>query len=507
MRRWWLSSAMILLTACDLAPEYQLPEITLPAMFKEDASEAAADVAPATDGAWKRVDDTAKIEEFAWWRMFNDTQLDQLMEQAMKDNPSLAVAIERVNAARAVTDTAFAALLPSVGVGFGPERRLSPSAQINSNLPPNAQIDTKPFTLYTVQGSISYDLDLFGQNRGRVRAAKAEAAGELNNYRAVRLSLQAEIAQAYYRIMALRAEDRIVSQTLAAREQTLKFIQQKHAAGAVDALVLSQTQVDVATAKAESATVAQALSVAEHGLAVLLGKLPSELTLATAEIKAEPPTIPAGIPSSLLERRPDIQQAVTLIAAANERIGVARGGYFPDISLSATGGFVSGSLSNLFNWSNRTWAIGPLAGTILTQPIFEGGKIAAARAQTQADYQAAVATYRASVLTAFREVEDQLSGVRNVSAQSRATADALGAASRAHAVARARFDSGYSSRLEYLEADRQLLAAKRAQVQARGQQFITTIQLVKALGGSWQTSPSPKKTGEAAPAAPPEKSN
>jgi outer membrane protein, multidrug efflux system len=374
MRRLFLASTALMLTACDLAPEYSLPTISMPSVFKEDTAEAVADVAPATDGKWKRFDETAKIEEFAWWRMFNDEKLDALMEQAMKDNPSLTVAIERVNAARAVADTAFAPLLPSVEVGFGPERQLQSAASINANLPPNAQAITKPYTLYTARGTISYDLDLFGQNRGRARAATNDADAEQNNYLAARLSLQAEVAQAYYRLAALRAEDAIVKQTIATRQQNVALTKLKNDAGLVDSLVLSQAETDLATAKAEGASVAQSLAVAEHALAALLGVVPSQLNVTTAELKAAPPRIPAGIPSALLERRPDIKQAEKLIAAANERIGVARGGYFPDISISATGGSVASSLSDVFKWSSRTWAIGPLAGTILTQPIFEGGK-------------------------------------------------------------------------------------------------------------------------------------
>lgn len=507
MRRVLMSSAMFMLAACDLSPDYTLPSMTMPSTFKEDTDQPIADVAPATDGVWKRFDETAKIEEFAWWRMFKDAQLDMLMEQAMKDNPSLAVAIERVNAARAVSRTAFAPLLPEVNVGFGPERQLQSAAAINANLPPNAQITTKPYTLYTARGTITYDLDLFGQNRGRLRAAENDAAAEASNYRAARLTLQAEVAQTYYQVAALRAEDAIVKKTIASRQQNVTLNKLKNDAGLVDSLVLSQAETDLATAKAEGASVAQSLSVAEHALAALLGVVPSQLNITTTELKTAPPSIPAGLPSSLLERRPDIKQAEKLIAAANERIGVARGGYFPDISLSATGGGVASTLGDVFKWSSRTWAIGPLAGTILTQPIFSGGRVAAARAETDADFLAAVATYRGSVLTAFREVEDQLSGVRYVNVQEQATRDAVAAASRARIVAKARFENGYSSQLDYLDVDRQLLAAKRSQIQTRGQQYITTIQLVKALGGSWQTPVLPEKTGNTPTAVPAKQTN
>ncbi len=486
----------VTLTACDLAPEYELPTIAMPSMFKEDSVEAVADVAPASDGRWKRFDENAQLEEFAWWRMFEDKQLDALMEQAMKDNPSLAAAIERVNAARAVSDTRFADLLPAAELGFGPSRQLSSAAAINANLPPAAQIQTKPFTLYTARGTISYDLDLFGQNRGRVRAADADADAELANYRAARLALQAEVAQNYFRVAALRAEDAFLKQTVTARKATLDLTRKKHAAGAVDTLVLSSAEVELSAVEADAATVAQSLAVAEHALATLLGMTPSQLTLATASLAKAPPKVPAGLPASLLERRPDVKRAERQIAAANERIGVARGGYFPDISLSATGGFVSGGLSDLFRWSSRTWAIGPLAGTILTQPLFEGGRIAAARAETNANFQAAVATYREAVLTAFREVEDQLTNVRTSDSQTKNAQAGLAAAARAFEVANARFGAGYSSRLEYLDAERGLLAAKRRQLQSRGQHYIDTVQLVKALGGSWQSPPAPEKTGE-----------
>ncbi|MDX2095008.1 MAG: efflux transporter outer membrane subunit [Alphaproteobacteria bacterium] len=486
---------VLLLSGCDLAPEYSLPEIAMPSFFKEDIAEAVADVAPASDGSWKRFDETANIEEFAWWRMFQDDTLNRLMDEAMQDNPSLTAAIERVNAARAVAERAGAPLLPSVEVGFGPQRQLSSAAAVNANLPPDVQASTRPTTLYTARGTISYELDLFGKNHGAARAATEDAAAEESNYRTARLALQAELAQTYFRVRALREEEALVQQLRDRRAQTRQLTEQKHAAGAVDALVVSAAQTDLAQMQAEHARVVQARAVAEHALAVLVGKPPAQLTLEMEALHAAPPVVPAGLPSSLLERRPDIRQAEQQIAAANARIGVARAGYFPDISLSATGGSVAGSLSDLFQWSSRTWSIGPLAGTILTQPLFEGGRLAAARAQTEAEYQEAVAAYRASVLTAFREVEDQLSGIHSARAQTEAAQEALDAATLAHQVARDRLAAGYSSQLDYLEAERQLLTATRGQVQALGQHYVDTVQLVKALGGSWQAPTPPEKTG------------
>ncbi len=483
-------------SGCDLAPDFKLPDVLMPAAFKEETAVQAPTVAPASDGKWKRFDEHAQIEEFAWWRMFNTPALDSVMELAMKDNPSLEVAVQRVNAARAVAEEAGADLYPTVSLGFGPERqRLSP-ATLNATAPPGFVIPSKPYTLYTANGTISYELDLFDKNRNTARAATHDEEAEEANYRAARLSLQADIAQTYFRIASLRMEEGILKKTIATREDALKATREKVNAGMSNTLELSTFETDLANVKVDAAGVAQELAISEHALAILVGKPPSELKIETAELKAAPPIVPAGLPSTLLERRPDIKQAEKQIAAANARIGVARAGYFPDISLSATGGFVAKDLSNLFQWSNRSWLIGPLAGTIITQPIFEGGAIAAARAEVEADYQGAVANYRASVLNAFREVEDQLSGTRNIATQSVEINNALDAATRAYSVAKQRYEVGYSSHLDYLDAERSYLAAQRNRVEIIGNQYVTTIQLVKALGGSWQAPSKPESTGQ-----------
>lgn len=505
--RLMLSTAcLLLLSACDLAPDFKMPELALPDAFKSETAETATTVEPANDGKWKRVDDTARIVEFAWWRMFNDAALNALMEQAMKDNPSLEVALQRVKSARAAAGDVDADLYPAIELGAGPERSRSAAASVNANAP-NTTANIKPHTFYRANGTITYELDLFGRNRNRSAAAWFDATGEEDNYLAARLSLQAELAQAYFRLAALTEEDALLTRTLATREQSLALTRKKYDVGAADALVLSSAESDLANVKAQAATVRDEKTKAENALAVLVGATPSTAKLPTPRLAVQVPAVPAGLPSSLLERRPDIKRAVESMKAANARIGVARTGYFPEISLSAMGGFVSTDLEDLFKWSNRTWAIGPMAGTILTQPIFEGGRIAAARAQSDAEFNGAVANYRASVLQAFREVEDQLSGLASANARVKATTAGAAAATRAYQVAGARFKAGYSSHLEYLDAERSKLAADRASIQVRGDQFVTTVQLVKALGGSWQAPVSPVATGDVPkvtePAAPP----
>jgi multidrug efflux system outer membrane protein len=491
-----LSTALLTLSACDLSPEYQLPDLKMPEIFKEMAApqgeEKTAEEAAALDHFsaegidWKRVDEKAKIEEFAWWRMFKNPALDGLMEQAMKDNPSLDIAVARVEAARALAGISASNLYPSIGVGAGPERQLPSSARASANSGSGA-VTTKPYTTYTAQGHITYELDLFGKQRNSTRAAERNADAEANAYRAARLALQADIAQTYFALAALNTESDALLRTRDAGREALALVRKKQAVGEIDDLALSSAEAQLANVEAEYSAVAQQRAVAEHQLAALMGSTPQQFTLPKVTLGDAPPVIPAGIPSRLLERRPDIQAAVEQIAAANARIGAARAGYFPDISLSASGGFAAKSLGDLFNSTSKFWALGPMAGsTVITQPLFEGGLIGATLDERKANYDGAVARYRESAITALREVEDQLSATRNLSEQAVARKSALKAAKRAFAVAGKRYKVGYSSQLEYLDATRQYLAAERSHAQVTGQRHIATVQLIRALGGSWE---------------------
>jgi multidrug efflux system outer membrane protein len=495
MRNYWVLGPLILLTACDLSPDLSLPQIAVPEMFKETeqpitieatpGSQPPAVVAPASDGKWRRTDDKAQIEEFAWWRMFNDEALNHLQEQAMHDNPSLDVAAARLARARATAASAESDLEPSISAGAGPTlQRISPGGVRPSNF-----AYTKAYTTYNVQGTISYELDLFGKKRNLARNATLKAESEKNNFLAARLSLQADIAQTYFQLAALRMENEILTRSIETRQKNLELTRKKRDVGAVDDAVLSAAEIDLSNVQSDLSQVSQQQSVAEHALAILIGQTPTEFKANEAKLTNLPPLVPAGLPSTLLERRPDIQAAIHTIAAANATIGVARSGYFPDIALSVNGGFTSGDLSELFNWSNRSWMIGPLAGTMLTQPIYEGGRIAAVIAQSNADYASAVASYRGAVLQAFREVEDNLSSLRNLGDQTKSAAQAVKSSTRSYDVAAMRHKLGAASYLEQLDAERAMLASARTYVQVLGNRYITTVQLVKALGGSWQKPP------------------
>lgn len=501
LKIFFMLQCTIAISGCDLSPDYTLPTISMADFIKNDKKTPLLAVAPITtqkevapiaDGRWKRFDPYTKHQAIAWWRMFDDSTLNALMEQALKNNPSLREAIERVKAARGFADESGAPLLPSVSVGFGPERLQQSSAAINANLPPSARIRTKPYTLYTARGTISYELDVFGKNRATARAASHDAQAQMYDYLAARTALEAEIVQTYFRLISQREEERLVNEDLAAFDESLTLMRERFRIGDVDRVALAALEQNFALAQSNAATAANARAVTEHALAELMGIVPSALSLKTHALTQPPPLVPAGLPSSLLERRPDIKSAANKIAAANERIGVARSGYFPDISLSASGGTAASVIEDLFKWSSRTWALGPLAGTILTQPIFEGGRLAAVRAQADANYHAAVARYKASVLKAFREVEDQLSYVQQSAIASQAAMHAERAARQAFTVIGARYHVGAVSKPEYLTSKREWLQAERNKIQATGQYYIATVQMVKALGGSWQAIPPPE---------------
>lgn len=496
-----LLASVLVLSACDLSPEYKLPELFGSSLFKEEAAPAAdadapqvkedaPEVKPAGDISWKRVDEKAKIEEFAWWRMFGDPALDALEEQAMKDNPSLEVAAQRVRSARGLAGVSEANLYPTIDATAGPMRQKPAAANINGSFPQPVPIRTKPYTTYTAQGTVMYELDLFGMNRNTARAANHDADAEANNYRAARLALQTDVAQAYFQYAALKAESDLLERTLKDRRAALKLTRQKRDVGTIDDLVLSSSETDLANVEADRAAVAQQLATVEHMLAALLGVTPAELKLGDVKLAATPPQIPAGLPSTLLERRPDIQAAAEKIAAANARIGAARAGYFPNISLSGVFGYSSTEMGDLFKKGNDFWSIPAANAMLLTQPIFQGGRITSTLDARKADYEGAVASYRGAALQAFREVEDTLSNLRTLREQAAARNVAYGAAKRAYTVAKQRYDVGYSSHLDFLDAERSYLAAERSNVQVTGQRFVATVQLVKALGGSWETAPA-----------------
>ncbi|MFJ3366880.1 efflux transporter outer membrane subunit [Pseudomonas sp. NPDC086251] len=486
----WLAT-MLMTAGCSLAPTYEKPDVSAPRAYKED--NAQSPLPPAEAGNWKTAEPSEEFARGEWWRVFNDTHLNHLESQAQDANQSLVAAAARLKEARALNQSARSALLPTVDAGFGPTReRVSPASQFQSDSGKGASQ-----TMWRAQAGISYEVDMFGRVANTVDAADAETQRSEALFHSVLLALQADVAQNYFALRELDSEIEVYNHAIELREQALKLVQQQYSLGDISELDVARAEAELATARSDAMTVQRLRAASEHSLAVLLGKTPSEFSMAANPLQPVNLRIPAGLPSSLLERRPDIAAAERSMAAANARIGVAKAAFFPSLTLTGSGGFESGSLSNLFKWSSRTFLLGPLAGTALNLPIFDGGLRKGNLANARAVYEEDVANYRQQVLVAFREVEDNLSDLRLLEEQTQTQSQAVDASTRAAKVARAQYTEGDVIYLSVIDAERTALQSRRAAVQLQGAQAAATVNLIRALGGGWGNA-SPAKSNEIA---------
>jgi len=414
--------------------------------------------------------------------------LAELEKQAADANQNLKAAAARVKEARAINQTARAGLFPTLDAGFGPTReKLSAASQFQ---PDGTDIPSQ--TLWRAQASVSYEVDLFGRVANTVNAAQADTQQSEALFRSVQLALQADVAQNYFNLRELDGELQVFDRTVTLREEALKLVQRRFDEGEVSELDVAQAKSELATARSDSMTVQRLRASSEHSLAVLLGKAPAQFSMAANPLKPVTLRVPPGLPSSLLERRPDIAAAERAMAAANARIGVAKAAFFPSLTLTGSGGFESATLGDLFKWSSRTFLLGPFAGTALNIPIFDGGRRKGNLANARAIYEEDVASYRQQVLVAFREVEDNLSDLRILEDQTATQDDAVKASVRAAQLSRTQYTEGAVNYLDVIDAERTVLQTQRASVQLRGTQAVSTVNLIRALGGGYRAdAPQP----------------
>jgi outer membrane protein, multidrug efflux system len=472
-----LLGALLVLAGCSLAPPYEAPSTPATATFKE----VPRTLNQAEGGTWKTAQPSEDAARGEWWKVFDDPQLNDLEQRAMDANQNLKAAAARVKQARAMNQAARAGLFPSLDAGFGPTRERVSAASLlqpdGTNVPQQ--------TLWRAQASASYEVDLFGRVSSTVDAARADTQRNEALYRSVLLALQADVAQNHFAVRELDAEAQVIAQAVQLREQTLNLVKRRYAEGEITDLDVSRATAELATAQSDAMTVQRLRAASEHSLAVLLGSAPAEFSMARDPLKPVDLRIPPGLPSSLLERRPDIAAAERAMAAANARIGVAKAAFFPSLTLTGSGGFESATLGDLFKWSSRAFLLGPLAGTALNIPIFDGGRRKGNLANARAVYEEDVADYRQQVLVAFREVEDSLSDLRILEAQTATQNDAVKASQRAADLSRVQYDEGAVNYLDVLDAERTVLQARRAAVRLQGVQAASTVNLIRALGGGW----------------------
>ncbi|MBW8900956.1 MAG: efflux transporter outer membrane subunit [Massilia sp.] len=427
-----------------------------------------------------------------WWTVFNDATLTQLEERAVRDNPNVRAAAERLVQARAQLGVTRAGELPTIGVSAGVS-----NSRTSAESPMGATFGHQSIkgTEYSVGANFSYEIDLWGRVRRAVEAADAQALAAQDDRDGVMLMLSGQVATTYWQLRGLDAELAILNNALATRRESQQLIEARFNAGLSNELDVSRTRIERANAEADIQEVQRQRNTLEHALAVLVGASPSQPMLApgagdAATALPQPPAIPVGLPASLLGQRPDLAASVATLKAFNAQVGVAEGAYYPSVSLTGNFGYASETLSNLAQGSARQFSIGPLA---LSLPVFEGGRIRNNVNLAKARYDEAVANHEARLLTALREVEDALSDVQQRHQQGDVQAQAQQAAARAVQVAQARFDRGVSTYLDVTDAQRSALAADRAAAQIRTQRLLAAVSVARALGGGW-TQAAPEAT-------------
>lgn len=462
----------LLLAACATPPAIDTAALpATPHAFKE------------AEGQWRQVRPADVPPSGAWWKAFDDPILDGLMARAMERNDRIHIAVARLEQARALVRGTEANRLPQLGLSAGASRGTQSQPGVSAG------------TQLAAGVGFSYEVDVFGKLARATNAADLDAQSREALLRSAQLLIQADVAQTYFALRALDIENEIFSDTVAAYNATLKLTESRFRAGDVAELEVARVRTEAAATESTAQAIQRQRAQHEHALAVLVGEVASTFAIAPSEWNTALPSIPAGVPSAVLARRPDVAAAQRQLLAAQARVGVAQAAWFPEVQLTAAGGFASSGLSDLFKWSARSWGIGAL----LSLPLFDGGRRQAGIDAAKADMDAALATYREQVLVAFRDVEDQLSELRLLEQQARAEAIALSSANRATSLSTVRYRNGFISQLELLDAQRSELRSRRQGAQVRASQYQSTVGLIRALGGSWDVADlSP---GAAPPAA------
>jgi len=477
-------SAIVLLLAlagCAVGPNYKRPDTAIPASYKE-----------APEG-WKVAQPSDRVDRGNWWAIYNDPQLNDLETRLNTSNQTIAQSAAAYRQARALVSEARAAYFPTLGLS-ATGSRASSSSRSNGSVFNGGSINNN----YDLSLDASWEPDLWGtvsRTVGAQRAGEQSAAADLAN---ARLSAQGSLAQTYFQLRSLDTQQKLLDDTVAAYQRTLQLTQNQYAQGtaARSDVIQAQTQLQSAQASAIDNGVARAQY--EHAIAVLVGEPASTFSIASSPLDATPPDVPLQLPSAILERRPDIASAERKAAQANEQIGVAIAAFFPTLTLSATGGFQSSIFSQLLSAPSRFWTLGP----DIAASIFDGGLRAAQTEAARASYDSAVATYRQAVLTAFQDVEDNLASQRILANEIGIQQQAVASAQQALAIVTNQYKSGTVGFITVLTAQTTAFLAEQKLANIAGERMVSSVGLIKALGGGWETAQMDQETGSAAAPVP-----
>jgi NodT family efflux transporter outer membrane factor (OMF) lipoprotein len=473
--RW---SAVLFLAAlppivgCAVGPKYKTPTVPTPPAYKEI-------------GDWKTAQPSDQNLGGNWWEIFQDPQLNALEQQVNISNQNLKAAVAQYQQARAVLRYYRADYYPTITAGPSATRQ-----RYSSNRPPQSSIfNGITFNDFTLPFDLSYQVNAWGRVSRNVESYREQAQASAADLSVVNLSMHANLAVNYFAARTLDAEEKLLKETVVQYEQALQLNEDRYEGGLASEVEVEQARTILETTRAQMIDVGVARAQYEHAVAILIGKPPSELTLPPLPLTTPPPPIPVGIPSELLERRPDIAEAERRVASANAQVGVAKAAYYPLVNIMGEGGFNSGTITTLLQGPSAIWSVGPSA--VIT--IFDVGRRRALNDEAKAAYDSSVASYRETVLTAFQQVEDNIAALRILEQEAGVQATAVQAAQHSLELSNTRYEGGVTSYLEVITAQNAALSDEVTAVNLLGRRMASAVLLIQALGGGWDRSTLPQR--------------
>jgi NodT family efflux transporter outer membrane factor (OMF) lipoprotein len=461
-------AATALGAGCTVGPNYKRPAAPVPANWQ-------------VQEPWRQAEPRDTVPKTEWWTLFHDEELNSLETDLLAANQTLKVSVAHLEQARASAAVQNATLFPTVTAGPAVSaERYSGNRPTGSTIAPSAVTQGN----FSLPFSVSYEVDLFGQRRRTIEAAQAAYQANAADLENVRLVLTAELAADYFTLRQFDSEIGILKRTVETLQKGLDLVQSRHSGGIASGLDVAQEETLLNTTRTQAILLQQQRKQFEDAIAVLVGKPAPDFHLASHELAAEPPRVDTTIPSDVLERRPDIAESERQMAIANAQIGIAKAAFYPSLTLYGQGGWNSQRISQLLNAESGFWAV----GANVAQDIFSGGALHAQVRYSQAGYNATVANYRDTVLNAFREVQDNITGLEVLEAAKQSQSDAVGSARKQVDIATSRYVGGLVNYLDVVSAQQNLLSNEQEAAIIQGQRLVTAVLLVKALGGGWDAA-------------------
>jgi NodT family efflux transporter outer membrane factor (OMF) lipoprotein len=469
---------IVALEGCTVGPKYVKSSVPMTSAYKEELPASFKE-----SDQWQPAHPVDQASRGNWWEIFADQELNKLEEQIADSNQTLKVAEARFREARAAIRFNRAAQFPTISTS--PSASYVKSSDFSPNFPSKIQQSSKGD--FVLPFDLSYELDLWGRIRRSVAAAREEAQASAADYETAKLSLEAELALDYFELRAADAQKQLLDDTVKAYTDNLQLTLNRFKGGVAPRADVAQAQTQLDTTRVQDTDVTVQRAQFEHAIAILIGKPPAEFSLAAAPLNYQPPSIPIGLPSELLQRRPDIAAAERRVAEANQQIGIARAAYFPTVTLGGIAGFSGSQGSNWFGWPSGFWAVGPA----LAETLFDAGRRRATSESARANYDVTVATYRQTSLTAFQEVEDNVAALRILENETQQQQQAVASAQESLQLFTNRYKGGVDTYLQVITAQTIELANERNAIDILRRRLDASVLLIKALGGGWNVSNLP----------------